>query len=192
MDGLPRIETLDRPCCVALLAGSSVGRLAFTVPPPGRPVLGGSPPTAQEQQPPGVVPLSYVMDGAEGEESLVFRTTHGSRLGRAVLGAPVSFEVDDLRASAHEGWSVVVGGRARQVVDPAELERLARRLVPWAPGFKELFLRLPLEHVTGRRLLSHDRVIELPETPSPRWRTPEGWAPPTRTAAEYSTDFDGR
>lgn len=178
MDGLPRIETLDRPRCVELLAGACVGRLAFTSP--------------QEAEPPGVVPLSYVLDGPAGAESLVFRTTHGSRLGRAVLGALVAFEVDDLRAQVHEGWSVVVTGRAGQVVEAEELDRLGRRLEPWAPGFKELFLRLPLESVTGRRLLHREAVIELPESPSPRWRTPEGWAPPTRTAAAYSTDFDGR
>ncbi len=176
MDGLPRIETLDRRECVALLAQAAVGRLVFSVP----------------SQPPGVVPVSYVLDGPEGDEAVLVRTTHGSRLGSSAPGAPVTFEVDEIRLTTHEGWSVVASGVAEQVSDPELVRRAADRLQAWAPGFTDLFLRVPLEKVTGRRLVTRERVVRLPGTPAPRWREDAGWTPATRTAAEYSTDFDGR
>ncbi len=176
MRGLPRIETLGRRECLELLAQTSVGRLVYAVP----------------GEPPGVVPVSYVMDGPAGRESIVLRTTHGSRLGRTAPGAPVSFEVDEIRATTHEGWSIIASGVAEQVVDAEAARRVGDRLEAWAPGFKDLFLRVPLTRVSGRRLVSREQVIELPDTPAPRWREPSGWAPATRTAAHYSTDFDGR
>lgn len=177
MDRLPRIETLDRRSCLELLGEAGVGRLVYAVP----------------SEPPGIVPVSYVLDGPEGQEAVVIRTTHGSRLGRTAPGTTVSFEVDEIRASTHEGWSVVASGVAEQVSDPEEVRRVGERLEAWAPGFKDLFLRVPLEKVSGRRLVSGERVVQLPpDTPAPRWREASGWTPATRTAAEYSTDFDGR
>ena len=176
MDALPRIETLDRRACLELLAQATVGRLVYAVP----------------SEPPGVVPVSYVLDGPPGQESVVVRTTHGSRLGRTAPGAAVSFEVDEICAGTHEGWSIVASGVAQPVEEAEELRRLGERLEAWAPGFKDLFLRVPLQHVSGRRLVSRERVIQLPDAPAPRWREQTGWTPATRTAAQYSTDFDGR
>ncbi|MFC3690014.1 pyridoxamine 5'-phosphate oxidase family protein [Aquipuribacter hungaricus] len=176
MEGLPRIETLDRRTCLELLAGAEVGRMVYAVP----------------SEPPGVVPVSYVLDGPPGHEAVVVRTTHGSRLGRAVPGTAVSFEVDEIRTTTHEGWSIVASGVAEEVRDADVVRRVEERLRAWAPGYKDLVLRVPLERVSGRRLLSRDRVIQLPESPAPRWRQDAGWTPATRTAAEYRTDFDGR
>ena len=176
MDASPRIETLDRAACLTLLGQASVGRLVYAVP----------------SEPPGVVPVSYLLDGPPGQEAVVVRTTHGSRLGRTALGAAVSFEVDEIRVGTHEGWSIVASGVAAELTDPAEVRRVGERLQAWAPGFKDLFLRVPLQTVSGRRLVSRERVIRLPEPPAPRWRENSGWTPATRTAAEYTTDFDGR
>lgn len=176
MDAVPRIETLDRRQCLDLLRRASVGRFAFSVP----------------DGPPGVVPVSYVVDGAQGDEAVVVRTSHGSQVGRAAIGQQVAFEVDDIRTSQHEGWSVVVTGRAVEVDDDADAERLSGRLRAWAPGIKDLFLCIPVEQVTGRMVSSRERVIQLPEAPPPRWRDAQGWAPATRTPAHYTTDFDGR
>ena len=179
--GPPRIETLDRQACVGLLRRAQVGRVAFVDPdaPAGT--------TA-----PHVVPVSFVVDGDGPQAEVVVRTTHGSRLGERSPGALVTFETDELRPGAREGWSVLVTGRAARETDEVRTARLAGRLRAWAPGFKTLWLRIPLEHVSGRRLVSSERVVELPDTPAPRWREPRGWTPATRTAAEYTTDFDGR
>lgn len=174
--GLPRIETIDRQHCLELLAQACVGRLVFAVP----------------GDPPGVVPVSYVLDGPPGAEAVVVRTTHGSRLGRAVLGRAVSFEVDEVHDVTREGWSVVASGIAEELSDADQVRRVGERLQAWAPGFKDLFLLVPVNEVSGRRLVSRETVIELPDTPASRWRDASGWTPATRTAAEYRTDFDGR
>ncbi len=179
--GEPRIETLDRGECVALLGRASVGRVAFVDPadPPGS--------TA-----PHVVPVAFVVDGEGDQADVVVRTTQGSRLGERCPGTLVTFEADELQPGAREGWSVLVSGRASRDTDEVRTARLAGRLQAWTPGFKTLWLRIPLDDVSGRRLASSARVVELPSTPSPRWHEPRGWTPATRTAAEYATDFDGR
>lgn len=182
--GKPRIETLDRGECEALLRQASVGRVAFVDPdePPGT--------TA-----PHVVPVAFVMDDTDGDggaAAVVVRTTQGSRLGERSPGALVTFEADELRPDAREGWSVLVSGRASRETDEVRTARLAGRLQAWAPGFKTLWLRIPLAAVSGRRLVSSAQVVELPRPPAPRWHEPRGWTPPTRTAAECATDFDGR
>jgi len=179
--GQPRIETLDRGECVALLRRARVGRVAFVDPeaPPGS--------TA-----PHLVPVAFVVDGDGMDAEVVVRTTPGSRLGERSPGTLVTFESDELRAGAREGWSVLVSGRVSRETDAVRTARLAGRLQAWAPGFKTLWLRIPLDTVSGRRLVSSARVVELPSAPSPRWHEPRGWTPATRTAAECATDFDGR
>ncbi|MGJ7440905.1 pyridoxamine 5'-phosphate oxidase family protein [Aquipuribacter sp. MA13-13] len=181
--GQPRIETLTRPQCVALLRQAQVGRVAFVDP-------GADPADAA----PHVVPVAFVVDGVGPgpDVEVVVRTTAGSRLARAAPDRLVTFEADEVCAGSREGWSVVVTGRASRETDEVRSARLAGRLQAWAPGFKTQWLRIPLQQVSGRRLVSVERVIELPDAPAPRWREPRGWAPPTRTAAEYATDFDGR
>lgn len=53
-----------------------------------------------------------------------------------------------------DGWSVLVRGLATEITDTAELERVQRLpLRPWAPGVKPHWLRLPTQHVSGRRIL---------------------------------------
>jgi nitroimidazol reductase NimA-like FMN-containing flavoprotein (pyridoxamine 5'-phosphate oxidase superfamily) len=178
MEPVRRIEVLDRSECMTLLSRCAVGRLAW-VPEPAD----GPPPA------PAVVPVSYTVDGA----SVVIRTTHGSRMGREAPGRAVAFEVDEVRRGPERvGWSVVASGVAHLESDPVETDRLAARLQAWAPGFKDLWLRVPLDQVSGRRVGSAEREIELPDHPAPRWREHEGWTPPTRTPAEFASDFDGR
>jgi uncharacterized protein len=177
MDPLRRIEILDRRECMSLMAGVPVGRLAYC----------GHDGTTAEPSAPHVTPVSFVVDG----ESVVVRTTQGSRLGREVPGTPVTFEVDEVRTAHRDGWSVVVSGLARLETDPAATDRLAELLQAWAPGFKDVWLRIPIEHVSGRRVGRPDDVVQLPDRPRARWREHEGWTPPTRTPAEFVNDFDG-
>ena len=180
----PRIVTLDRHQCLELLASAQVGRLAFA--PTGSAALTSTP--EGREVAPHVVPVSFVLD----RDSVVVRTTHGSHLGRSAPGTAVTFEVDEIRPGLQEGWSVVVSGQATTEEDPTETRRLAGLLQAWAPGFKDLWLRIPLTHLTGRRLVASEQVIQLPESPRPRWREEQGWTPPVRTSAHYTTDFDGR
>lgn len=174
---------MDREQCVGLLRRTQVGRVAFVDP--------DAPAGAKA---PHIVPVAFVVDGdGDGPDTeVVVRTTPGSRLGQRAPGMPVAFEADELLTSVREGWSVLVTGRATRETDEVRTARLAGRLQAWAPGFKTLWLRIPMEHVSGRRLVSTDRVVQLPDSPAPRWSEPEGWVPATRTAAQYTTDFDGR
>lgn len=122
---------LSREECLALLPTVPVGRLVYT-----------------DRALPAVVPVNFVVD----RSSIVVRTGAGSALAAAVRGSIVAFEVDEFDRAARNGWSVVVTGQARQVVEPEELARLtALDLAPYAPG-RHHFLVVPVELVNGRRV----------------------------------------
>lgn len=126
---------LERDECLRLLAKAPVGRIVHT-----RHAL------------PAVLPLNFCVDG---DGAVVFRTSATSELVRAVDGAVVAFEADEIDAAAQSGWSVVVTGRAALVTDPAEHERLARTGPrSWVPWPEEVFVRIEPELVTGRDLVA--------------------------------------
>ncbi|MES5824828.1 pyridoxamine 5'-phosphate oxidase family protein [Streptomyces sp. RG80] len=124
---------LGRPECLRRLARVSLGRIVHT-----------------HKALPAVLPVNFALDG----EAVVVRTSAASELARAIEGAVVAFEADEVDPVAHSGWSVVVTGRAAVVTDPAEHERL-RREGPrsWAPSPVEVFVRVEPELVTGRELV---------------------------------------
>ncbi|MFD7406829.1 pyridoxamine 5'-phosphate oxidase family protein [Streptomyces sp. NPDC059866] len=125
---------LGREECLRLMAKVPVGRIVFT-----RRAL------------PAVLPVNFSLDGDGG---VLLRTSAASELVRAIDGAVVAFEADDVDAVRHSGWSVVVTGSAAVVTDPAEHERLARTgPVSWAPSPQEVFVRIEPELVTGRELI---------------------------------------
>jgi nitroimidazol reductase NimA-like FMN-containing flavoprotein (pyridoxamine 5'-phosphate oxidase superfamily) len=96
---------------------------------------------------PLVLPVNYVVDG----DSVVFSTAAGSELGAMSLGAPVAFEIDEIRALYHAGWSVLVQGTAHPVTDPEEVARLRRGpLRSWARGARERWVRISIDEISGR------------------------------------------
>ncbi|HEX4814170.1 MAG TPA: pyridoxamine 5'-phosphate oxidase family protein, partial [Nonomuraea sp.] len=124
------IEVLDRDTCLALLAATVVGRVAWSVP-------GGRL---------EVLPVNYVLDG----DDLVFRT---SRDDRVTTGAPMSFEVDEVEPALHAGWSVLVQGHAEIVEEPGEIRRLEELAgAPWVAFLEPVFIRLRSDDIVGRRL----------------------------------------
>jgi nitroimidazol reductase NimA-like FMN-containing flavoprotein (pyridoxamine 5'-phosphate oxidase superfamily) len=126
------LEVLDREECLRLLADGTIGRLGLT---------SGALPT--------VLPVSYRLV----DDRIVLRTNVGSKLEAATSGTVVAFEVDDVDPVWHTGWSVVVTGVARQVVDPDALARIAEAKVPrWAPMGADRYVEISLELVTGRRI----------------------------------------
>lgn len=128
------LEVLDRGECLRLLARGCVGRLGLT---------SGALPT--------VLPVNYRLI----DDRVVFRTSAGSKLEAATRDAVVAFEVDEVDAVWHTGWSVVVVGVAREVVDPRELDVLAAANVPrWARSQPDRFVEIGLEMVTGQRIPS--------------------------------------
>ncbi|MDX3714721.1 pyridoxamine 5'-phosphate oxidase family protein [Streptomyces europaeiscabiei] len=125
---------LGRQECVRRLAEVPVGRIVYT-----------------RQALPAVLPLNFSVDS---DGAVVLRTSAASELVRAIDGAVVAFEVDDVDAVRHSGWSVVVTGEAVVVTDPAEIERLARTVpASWVPSPQEVFVRIRPELVTGRELV---------------------------------------
>ncbi|MGW2515551.1 pyridoxamine 5'-phosphate oxidase family protein [Streptomyces sp. NPDC001617] len=130
-DGFRELERLE---CLRLLATAPVGRIVHT-----------------RQALPAVLPVNFALD-ADG--AVLLRTAAASELVRAIDGAVVAFEADEVDAVAHSGWSVVVTGPAAVITDAAEHERLARTGPrSWAPSPKEVFVRIEPELVTGRELI---------------------------------------
>ncbi|MFE9775311.1 pyridoxamine 5'-phosphate oxidase family protein [Streptomyces sp. NPDC005931] len=126
---------LDRQESLRLLTTVPVGRVVHT-----RRAL------------PAVLPVNFSLDT---DGCVVVRTSAASELARAVDGAVVAFEADQVDMRAYSGWSVVVTGRATVVSDPAEHDRLTREgPASWVPSpADEVFLRIEPELVTGRRLV---------------------------------------
>ena len=118
--------------CERLLAQTTVGRVGISI---------GALPV--------VLPVNYAML----DDDVVIRTGAGTKLDAALAGAVVAFEVDHVDPIYHEGWSVLVQGRATEIADPADIERArALPLRPWAPGTRDRFIRIPAEVISGRRI----------------------------------------
>ncbi|MFF0789125.1 pyridoxamine 5'-phosphate oxidase family protein [Streptomyces spiralis] len=133
MYGNDGFRELQRQECLRLLATAQVGRIVHT-----RHAL------------PAVLPVNFALDG---DGAVLLRTSADSELVRAVDGAVVAFEADEVDTAAHSGWSVVVTGRASVVTDPADRRRLARSgPSSWVSSPREVFVRIDPELVTGREL----------------------------------------
>jgi nitroimidazol reductase NimA-like FMN-containing flavoprotein (pyridoxamine 5'-phosphate oxidase superfamily) len=130
---LATLSPVPETQCWQLLASAQVGRLGLLV--DGRPE---------------VLPVNYILDG----ESVLFRTAEGTVLTHAARKV-VAFQVDRVDEAVHEGWSVLVQGRADDISDAidANSERMRRlSLVTWAPGTRHRWFRIQPDKVTGRRL----------------------------------------
>lgn len=127
------LEVLAPDDCLALVAGTPVGRVAFVD--AGAPV---------------VLPVNHAVDG----RSVVFRTAYGAKLGAAIRASVVAFEADEYDRQARDGWSVLVTGVADIVEDPDEIEALdALDLHPWADSVDRPFwVRIRPDEITGRRI----------------------------------------
>jgi uncharacterized protein len=127
------LVVLSRSECVELLAGAQVGRVVFT-----------------KRALPAVVPVTFEVRG----DAVVMCTASDTRLASAATRGVLAFEADDIDPSTRTGWSVVITGVAELVDDPLGRARVRSVLRPWAPGRHDVFVRLPLTVVTGRRVLA--------------------------------------
>jgi nitroimidazol reductase NimA-like FMN-containing flavoprotein (pyridoxamine 5'-phosphate oxidase superfamily) len=131
------LEELDHDQCQNLLSPGGIGRIAYT----GR--FG-----------PAVLPVNYTLrDGA-----IVFRTAeHGPldedlRTGVTNADYKVAFEIDDIDPAARQGWSVLIQGPAHHVTGAGEEAARQAGVESWAPGDRELFVRIVPTRITGRRV----------------------------------------
>ena len=130
---LPNVEVLDEHECLRLLGGEPVGRLALT-----------------DGALPVVLPINFTLVG----KTIVFATAAGLKLDAAHEGMVVCLEVDGFDRFTHGGWSVLATGRLAEIDDPERLAE-ARRLPlsPWAITQPEHFVELPIELLSGRRIV---------------------------------------
>jgi uncharacterized protein len=143
---LPTSEmlVLSRDECLRLLASHSFGRLAVSM------------------DTPVIRPVNYFFD--EPSQSVVFRTSGGSKFHALLLTAKAAFEIDGTDPGSRTGWSVIIVGMTEEITSPSELRRLDRLGVePWAPGRKRHWMRIRAWTVSGRRIvLAGDRARSDP------------------------------
>jgi nitroimidazol reductase NimA-like FMN-containing flavoprotein (pyridoxamine 5'-phosphate oxidase superfamily) len=127
------LEILDRHTCLLLLAGCSLGRIGCT-----------------SAALPIVLPVNFRLIG----ESIVIRTSEGTKLESATAGTVVAFEVDEFDVLSHTGWSVLVTGFAREVTNPFELDALdVERNPRRTPSGAEHVVAISTDIVSGRRIV---------------------------------------
>jgi nitroimidazol reductase NimA-like FMN-containing flavoprotein (pyridoxamine 5'-phosphate oxidase superfamily) len=92
-----------------------------------------------------VLPVFYaVMD-----RDIVFRTSPGTKLNAAVVGARVVFEVDN----GSPPWSVMVRGHAHEIREhDAQVHAESLLGHDWPAGERHHYVRITGDDVSGRRL----------------------------------------
>ncbi|GAA3714019.1 pyridoxamine 5'-phosphate oxidase family protein [Nonomuraea antimicrobica] len=126
------LQVLSREECLRLLCTTPIGRIVFT-----------------DQALPAVQPVTFRLDG----QSIVIRTSIGSRLAAATRRSVVAFEADEYDPERRTGWSVTAVGHSRAATDPAEIDRLAGLpLTAWAPNGLGHYIVVEAEQVSGRRI----------------------------------------
>ena len=128
------LEVLGPDECRLLLAGAAVGRLVYV-----------------DAAGPAAVPVNYVLV----DDAIVMRVEGGAKAD-ATAQPTLGFEVDRIDADTRTAWSVLVRGPAEEV-PLEEVAALLRRSggampEPWAFGVHNVWLRLAIGSVTGRRL----------------------------------------
>lgn len=113
--------------CWRLLASTEVGRLAWN-----------------RAGWPSVVPVNFRVV----ERTIVVRISPYSVQAREIEDAQVAFEVDEIRADARTGWSVLVQGRAAFDYH----RRSEGSPDPWPQGQRPLQVIITPTTVTGRRV----------------------------------------
>jgi hypothetical protein len=71
-----------------------------------------------------------------------------------VSSAEATFEIDGRDDASRTAWSVIIQGKAQEIIHRGELRRLDElELEPWAPGYKAHWIGLRAWTVSGRRIV---------------------------------------
>ena len=131
------LDELSAEQCLNLISGGGIGRIAYT-----------------SRFGPAVLPVNYALqDGA-----VVFRTAANGpldedlRTGITDADYKVAFEIDDIDTAGRRGWSVLIQGPAHHVTETEEEAVRRAGVESWAPGDRELFVRIVPSRITGRRV----------------------------------------
>ncbi|SRR6266508_520035 len=128
------LEPLADAECLRLIAPGGVGRVGYDT-----------------DSGPEVLPVNYVLD--DDQRGVIFRTHAGGVLARQI-GQRVGFEVDRIDEALRAGWSVLVSGRIRQLALPAARLQETIDVTPWAGGVRDTYLKIEIERISGRRILT--------------------------------------
>jgi uncharacterized protein len=128
---------LDRGECLQFLGATSVGRIAYPVDAGAR-----------------ILPVNYIL----ANDCIIFRTVPDGEIYRHALSSTCAFEIDETDEFFESGWSVVVVGRLELATedDFAQMQ-FGKQPEPWAAGNRYMFVRLPCEEVSGRRIMGRGR-----------------------------------
>ena len=130
--GRPVLEPISVDECQALVAPGGVGRVVFS-----------------DARGPVALPVNFQM--LHGD--VVFRTEPQAGVVTALDAGPITFEVDHLDEALTEGWSVLLRGEGRVVVEPAERqEALSGGVTPWAAGDRSSVVKITVTQWSGRRI----------------------------------------
>jgi Pyridoxamine 5'-phosphate oxidase len=127
---------------MSLLGSISLGRIVFTA-----------------RALPAVRPVTHLVDG----DHVIIRTDHSAAITpelRNHVGTVVAYEADAIEMTEHLGWSVIVVGVARRVIDPDEAAVYRRALRPWVSGAKDQVIAIHADMVTGFRLVADAAAID--------------------------------
>jgi nitroimidazol reductase NimA-like FMN-containing flavoprotein (pyridoxamine 5'-phosphate oxidase superfamily) len=126
------LDVLSREECLSLLRRAHIGRVAISV-----------------DALPAVLPVNFTLIG----DDVVFRTNPGAKLDAALANNVVAFEADDVDPVYQTGWSVLVQGMAREVIEPDQVAEMRKApLRAWAGNGRDHFVRIPTRRVSGRRI----------------------------------------
>jgi uncharacterized protein len=128
---------LDRAECMDLLAAKTVGRIAYATESGAR-----------------ILPVNYILVG----DSVIFRTVPAGEIFHHAVNSNCAFEIDETDEFFQQGWSVVAVGRLELATeDDFAQMRYGKLPEPWAGGDRWMFVRLPCEQVSGRRVIARAR-----------------------------------
>ncbi|GGM68093.1 pyridoxamine 5'-phosphate oxidase family protein [Dactylosporangium sucinum] len=132
---MAQLRSLSRERCLELLASVPVGRVVFT-----------------QRALPAIRPVNHLLD----DGTIVIRTNLGAALGStATANGPVvvAYEADTIDVGAHAGWTVVVTGTARLILDEERVARYERLLQPWVDDTMNCVVGIDCDLVTGYELV---------------------------------------
>ena len=126
-----RLRELTEPECRELLRDQRIGRVAWC-----------------DEDGPTMLPVNYRYDG----DHVVFRTSQHTALARHFSPGPAAFEIDAFDEFTQSGWSVLVRGRAELLPRDSRPQH-DERPEPWAEGTRNVYVRIAVDRVTGRRVM---------------------------------------
>lgn len=125
-----RFDALSEEEATDLLRTHQVGRIAW-----------------EGAEGPVILPVAYAWRCG----AVAFRTADWGALAALAAETEVAFQIDEFDVGTATGWSVLVRARSRAVTESTEVVGWLTLLPdPWAPGTREILIRLDPISVTGR------------------------------------------